>query len=121
MSVTHQIIKYRLNPDGTIPDFLCREGMGGIFLKYDPLTPSPQDHIMFGLSEYEVTEQTSGIVGIITSKDELTAYLTDVLDGQYEIVFDNSTGENVQIPIDATEKSDWAWQIYCDKNGISTT
>lgn len=116
MTVTHQMIQYRLNPDGTVPQFLCKEGMGGIFLKYDPTTPAPQDQIMFGLSEYTVNTETPGIVGILTTKTELTAYLTEVLDGETEL--DPNNPEGKQIPVDIPAKVDWAWGIYTDKNGL---
>ena len=110
MDVTHQMIQYRLNPDGTVPEFLCKEGMGGIFLKYDPTTPAPQDHIMFGLSEYVVTTETPGIVGIFTTKTQLTAYLNEVLAGATEPNPDDPQGE--LIPVDIPAQVEWAWGIY---------
>jgi len=116
MAVTHQMIQYRLNPDGTVPDFLCRDGIGGVFLKYDPTTPAPQDHIMFGLSEYEVTTETSGIVGIFTTKAQLSAYLNEVLEGATRLNPEDPTGE--PIPLDISEQVDWAWGIYKAKNGL---
>lgn len=116
MAVTHQMIQYRLNPDGTVPDFLCREGIGGVFLKYDPTTPAPQDHIMFGLSEYAVTAETSGIAGILTTKTALTAYLNEVLAGATQPNPEDPTGE--PIPVDIPAQVDWAWGIYTEKNGL---
>jgi len=117
MDITHQIIQYRLNPDGTVPEFLCKEGMGGIFLKYDPTTPSPQDHIMFGLSHYPVTVDTPGIVGILTTKAQVSTYLTEVLDGATEPDPEDPQGE--PIPVDIPAKVDWAWGIYEEQNGIA--
>jgi len=116
MSITHQIIQYRLNPDGTVPDFLCKEGMGGIFLKYDPNTPSPQDHIMFGLSEYPVTIETPGIVGILTTKTKLTEYLNEIFEGKTEKNPEDPQGE--RIPVDIPAKIEWAWNIYKNKNEL---
>lgn len=116
MAVTHQIIQYRLNPDGTVPDFLCKEGMGGIFLKYDPNTAPPQDNIMFGLSEYPVTLETPGIVGILSTKEELTEYLNEVLAGATQPDPEDPQGE--PIPVDIPAQVDWAWNIYTTKNEL---
>ena len=116
MAVTHQMIQYRLNPDGTVPEFLCKEGMGGIFLKYDPTTPAPQDNIMFGLSEYPVTTNTPGIVGILTTKTELAAYLNEVLEGATQTNPEDPQGE--PIPVDIPAQVEWAWGIYKAQNGL---
>lgn len=116
MAITHQIIQYRLNPDGTVPDFLCSEGMGGIFLKYDATTAPPQDNIMFGLSEYPVTTKTPGIVGILTTKAELTEYLNEVLEGTTQPNPEDPQGE--PIPVDISAQVEWAWNIYQNKNGL---
>jgi len=116
MAVTHQMIQYRLNPDGTVPEFLCKEGMGGIFLKYDPTTAPPQDNIMFGLSEYPVTTDTPGIVGILTTKAELTTYLNEVLAGATQPNPEDPQGE--PIPVDIPAQVDWAWGIYQAQNGL---
>lgn len=111
-----QLIKYRLNPDGSVPDFLCTHGLGGIFLKYDPNTPSPQDHIMIGLSEYPVTVDTPGIVGILTTKQELSDYLTELLDGATEPDPNDPTGEPV--PVNIPAKVDWSWGVYTSENNL---
>ena len=116
MAVTHQMIQYRLNPDGTVPEFLYKEGMGGIFLKYDPTTPPPQDNIMFGLSEYPVTTNTPGIVGILTTKTELTTYLNEVLAGATQPNPEDPQGE--PIPVDIPAQVEWAWGIYKAQNGL---
>lgn len=116
MAITHQMIQYRLNPDGTVPEFLCKEGMGGIFLKYDPTTPAPQDNIMFGLSEYPVTTDTPGIVGILTTKTELAAYLNEVLEGATQTNPEDPLGE--PIPVDIPAQVEWAWGIYKAQNGL---
>jgi len=118
MAITHQIIQYRLNPDGTVPDFLYKgnDGIGGIFLKFDPNTPPPQDYIMFGLSEHSVTVDTPGIVGILTTKDEVTAYLTEVFDGATEP--DPADPQGEPIPIDISSKVNWVWDIYQEQNGL---
>lgn len=116
MAVNHQMIQYRLNPDGTVPDFLCKEGMGGIFLKYDPTTPPPQDNIIFGLSEYPVTVETPGIVGILTTKDELASYLTEIFNGVTQPNLEDPQGE--PIPVDIPAQIEWSWGIYQSKNGL---
>lgn len=118
MAITHQMIQYRLNPDGTVPDFLFKgnDGIGGVFLKIDPTNPPPQDNIMFGLSEYPVTTDTPGIVGILTTKTELTAYLNEVLQGSTEP--NPEDPEGAPITVDIAAKIEWAWNIYQTKNDL---
>lgn len=110
-----QLITYRLNPDGTVPDFLCHHGIGGVFPVYDPNTPPPQDNIIFGMSEYPVDLDTPGIVDIFETKEEVSDYLTTILaDG---VVLDpENPGQTKPIDVDAT--IEWVWGIYTAENGI---
>jgi hypothetical protein len=118
MSVTHQMIKYHLNQDGTIPDFLYKgnDGIGGVFLVSDSENLFPQDVIMFGLSEYPVTLDTPGIVGILNTKEELEEYLTEILEGTLDIDPNNPQGD--QIPVDIPTKVEWVWGIYTERNNL---
>jgi hypothetical protein len=71
---------------------------------------------MFGLSEYPVTTDTPGIVGILTTKTELTAYLNEVLAGATQPNPEDPQGE--PIPVDIPAQVEWAWGIYKAQNGL---
>ena len=72
----YKVVKYRLNFDGTIPNFLKT---GGIYAIHDKSTSSPRDHVMISIADDGA--DISGSEGEITSKDALTAYLTDASSG----------------------------------------
>ena len=80
----HKVVKYRLTPEGTIPTWLTfgvPQGTGGMYAVADPNTASPQDWIMLGISDDGA--DISEAIAEITSKDDLTTYLTSlsVVDG----------------------------------------
>ena len=51
--MAHQMIKYRLTTEGTIPDFVCssNESMGGSYGVNDKLVASPRDWLLVNISE----------------------------------------------------------------------
>ena len=102
--MAHQVIKYRLNADGTVPSFLCLhpEGVGGVFVVGDPTTPSPRDMVMIGISE----DNNTGDAEVIPTKVDLEAYLTSVGADW------TSPGENPEdepVPFDPSAATDWVW------------
>ena len=69
-------VKYRLDPDGTIPAWLkfgVPQSTGGMYAVADPDTASPQDWIMIGISADGA--DTSDAIEEITSKSDLQTYL----------------------------------------------
>ena len=83
--MAHKVVKYRLEPDGTIPTWLkfgVIQATGGMFPVVDSSKASPQDNIMIGISDNDVAIPTDSKVGEIASKDDLTTYLTSVSDGK---------------------------------------
>ena len=79
--MAHKVVKYRLETDGTIPTWLkfgVTQNTGGMYPVADNSKSSPQDWIMIGISDNDVAIRTDSKVGEITSKDDLTTYLTSV-------------------------------------------
>ena len=80
--MAYKVVKYRLTAEGTIPTFLkfgVSQSTGGMYPVKDSSTASPRDHVMIGIADDGA--DISGSEGEITSKDALTAYLTDVSSG----------------------------------------
>ena len=106
--MAHQCIKYRLNADGTIPDFLCLhpEGVGGVFVVTDPATPSPRDNIMIGLTENGFT---TGDFEVIPTKADLQAYLTAVGADWTQPDPNNPGDPDATVPFDPAAAATWVW------------
>jgi hypothetical protein len=76
--MAHKVVKYRLEADGTIPTWLkfgVSQGTSGMYPVKDS-TASPRDYVMLGIADDGADISTA--VGEITSKDDLTTYLTSV-------------------------------------------
>jgi hypothetical protein len=102
--MAHQVIKYRLTAEGTIPSFLCLhpEGVGGVFVVGDPTTPSPRDLVMIGISEANDT----GDAEVIATQADLEAYLTSVGSGW---TTQGATFDSDPIPFDPVASAAWVW------------
>ena len=77
--MAHKVVKYRLESDGTIPTWLkfgVPQATGGMYPVADSNTASPQDWIMIGIADDGA--DISDAVAEITSKNDLTTYLTSV-------------------------------------------
>ena len=76
--MAYKVCKYRLNADGTIPDFLHfghdPMGMHGVYVVVDSDTAAPRDNVMIGI----VKDGGSGDFEEIKNKDDLQEYLTSV-------------------------------------------
>lgn len=72
----HYCMKYRLNPDGTVPSFLCLhpEGVGGVYGVFSPGTTQHDDTVFVGLSEPNAT----GNFEIIPTQQDLESYLVSI-------------------------------------------
>ena len=104
--MAYKVVKYRLTPEGTIPTWLTfgvPQGTGGMYAVADPNTASPQDWIMIGISDDGA--DISDAIAEITSKDDLTTYLTSlsVVDGvQTWTTGEDDDGNNIAfVPADA--------------------
>ena len=105
--MAHQVIKYRLNADGTVPSFLClhENGVGGVFVVGDPTTPSPRDMVMIGISE----DNNTGDAEVIPTKVDLEAYLTSVGADWTQPDPANPNDLDATIPFDPIAAADWVW------------
>ncbi len=76
--MAYKVAKYRLNANGTIPDFLHfghdPMGMHGIYGVFDADTAAPQDYVMIGIVKHD----GSGDFTEIASKSDLQTYLASV-------------------------------------------
>ena len=94
--MAYKVVKYRLTAEGTIPTFLkfgVSQGTGGMYPVKDS-TASPRDHIMIGIADDGADISSSE--GEITSKDNLTTYLTSISSGNgwKQIASDGTTEED---------------------------
>lgn len=105
--MAHHCIKYRLNANGTVPEFLCLhpEGVGGVFVVADPTTPSPRDMVMIGLSE----DDDTGDAEVIPTQVELETYLADVGANWTQPDPAQPGNPNASIPFDPVAAAQWVW------------
>ena len=76
--MAYKVVKYRLEPNGTIPTWLkfgVSQGTGGMYPVADAGTASPQDWIMIGIADDGA--DISGAIAEISSKSDLQTYLTN--------------------------------------------
>lgn len=72
----HEVCKYRLNSNGTIPDFLYfgNDGIHGVCVVADMLEPSPRDNLMIGIT----VNNAVGDFESFGSQPTLEAYITSI-------------------------------------------
>jgi hypothetical protein len=102
--MAHQMMKYRLTVEGTIPDFLYlgEDGVGGVYGVSDPNTAWPRDLVQVGITN----DGAIGDFEVIPTKADLLAYLTTV--GASWTQTDPSD-PTATIPFDPSAATDWAW------------
>jgi hypothetical protein len=105
--MAHQVIKYRLNPDGTVPEFLCLDanGVGGVFVVGDPSTPSPRDMVMVGIS----CDGATGDFEVVPDKPALWNYLNTVGANWTQPDPANPGDPSATVPFDADAAAEWVW------------
>jgi hypothetical protein len=106
--MAHHCIKYRLNADGTVPEFLClhAEGVGGMFVVPDPATPSPRDMVMIGLTE---TGYDTGDFEIVPTQTDLQSYLAVVGANWTQPDPAQPGNPEAAIPFDPAAAAQWVW------------
>ena len=105
--MAHQMMKYRLTAEGTIPDFLYlgEDGVGGVYGVTDPSTPWPRDLVQIGITN----DGATGDFEVCASKEDLQTYLT--LAGAGWTQQDPAQPDNLEatIPFDPVAATNWAW------------
>ena len=102
----HNCIKYRLNPDGTVPSFLCLhpEGVGGAYGVASPGTTQHDDTVFVGLQEPD----TSGSFEIVPTQNDLESYLA-VVGADWTEPVDPNYPDGPTKPFDPVAAAAWVW------------
>ena len=105
--MAHQMIKYRLTAEGTIPDFLYlgQDGVGGAYGVPDPTVPWPRDLVLIGITN----DGATGDFEVVPTKNDLLAYLTVVGANWTQLDPAQPTNPEASIPFDPSAATDWAW------------
>lgn len=105
--MAHQMMKYRLTAEGTIPDFLYlgEDGVGGVYGVNDPSTPWPRDLVQVGITKKNAT----GDFEVIPTKADLLAYLTAIGANWTQPDPAQVSNPEAAIPFDPSAATDWAW------------
>jgi len=105
--MAHQMMKYRLTAEGTVPNFLYlgEDGVGGVYGVTDPNTAWPRDLVQVGITNNDAT----GDFEVIPTKADLLAYLTVVGADWKQTDPTNLSDPTATIPFDPSAATDWAW------------
>jgi hypothetical protein len=101
----HDCIKYRLNPDGSVPAFLCLDpnGVGGAFGVASPGTTRHDDTVFVGLANPGAT----GDFEVVPTQQALQDYLAAV--GAGWMVQDDPADPNSAKPFDPVAAAQSVW------------
>jgi len=104
-----QMMKYKLNSNGTIPSFLYlgNDGVGGQWSNTIDAGTSPQDMWLVGISDGSTlpTDQAE----VINSKEDLVTYLNSYTSTWKQPNPSQIGNLDNQIPFDQQAAADWAW------------
>ncbi len=103
----HQVMKYRLTAEGTIPEFLYlgQDGVGGVYGVADSSTLWPRDLVQIGITKPNAT----GDFEAIATQADLQAYLTAI--GANWTQRDPAQPGNFEAtrPFDPVAAAQWVW------------
>lgn len=110
--MAHQCIKYRLNPNGTVPDclYLGEDGVGGAYVVGDPFMPSPLDMVMIGIS----VKDPVGYFEVVPSQQALQDYLAQV---GANWVTPGEKPDDPPVPFDPAAAAAYVWGRLTALNG----
>jgi len=103
--MAHQVIKYRLTAEGTIPEFVCssNESIGGSFGVNDGLEDSPRDWLMVEISE----DGATGDFEVINSQEDLKSYLDSISSGW---IMPDPDNEGLNVAFNSTSQAASVWE-----------
>ena len=104
----HDCIKYRLNPNGTVPSFLCLhpEGVGGAFGVASPGTTAHDDTVFVGLADPGAT----GNFEVVPTQQALQDYLAvESVIGAWTEPVDPNDPTGPTKPFDPAAAAKWVW------------
>ena len=104
-----QMMKYKLNANGTIPSFLYlgNDGVGGQWPNTANAGTSPQDMWLVGISDG--SSLPAGQAETINSKADLVNYLNSYTSTWKQPDPAQPGNMEAQIPFDQQAAADWAW------------
>jgi hypothetical protein len=107
--MTKQMMRYKLNADGTIPSFLYlgNDGVGGQWSNTTNAGTSPQDMWLVGISDGSTLPADQAEV--INSKEDLVTYLNSYTSTWKQPNPTQVGNLDAQIPFDQQEAANWAW------------
>lgn len=112
--MAHQVIKYRLNTDGTIPDCVYF-GEGETHGYYGVYNIVDEEVVIAPYSLLQVGISCDGAIGdfeVISSPQELETYLEYIQtlpDGSVMPLFNPEENPDLGIPFDPKRSSAWMW------------
>ena len=117
--MAHQVVKYRLTAEGTIPEFIYfgNDGLHGYYGTYPTgadAQPSPRDLVQVGIS----CDDATGDFEVVASQADLTAYLTSISDGWTQPA-PTDEDPNATAPFDPAKASAWVWGILDTLNAAA--
>ena len=117
--MAHQVVKYRLTAEGTIPEFIYfgNDGLHGYYGTYPTgadAQPSPRDLVQIGITDNGAT----GDFEVVASQADLTAYLTSISDGWTQMAPTNEDPMASE-PFDPATASAWVWGVLDTLNAAA--
>ena len=105
-----QMMKYKLNSNGTIPSFLYlgNDGVGGQWPNAANAGPCPQDMWLVGIAN-DGAILPSGQAEVIASKADLKTYLDSYASSWTHPDPAQPGNIDATIPFDQQAAADWAW------------
>lgn len=108
--MAYQMMKYKLNADGTVPSFLYggNDGVGGQWPNAIAGQSGPQDMWLVGIAN-DGASLPAGQAEVIASKADLKTYLDSYTSSWTEPDPNQPGNLEATIPFDQQAAADWAW------------
>ena len=107
--MAHKLVKYRLNENGTIPDFVLHgdhtNGLVSFLYVRDDLVPAPQNGVMLCIT----VDNPTGMFEEIETYEALLEYISEVGSGWKIKVYDEKNPTYVEQDYDPVATAQWVW------------